>query len=525
VEKRQHAPLARKYRPQRFEELAGQEAVSRTLQNAVGSRRTAHAYLLFGPKGSGKTTTARILAKALNCKDGPTPTPCGACPACLEIAAGNCIDVLELDAASNTQVDKIREMIIESVSLGPSRDRRKIYIIDEVHMLSGSSFNALLKTLEEPPDHAVFILATTEFAKIPATIVSRCQRFRFRPLGHEIIADQLRRVACAERIEAEPEALALLAQAGGGSLRDSLGLLDQAVSFADGKVTREKVAGILGLLPEEILLGTVRALVGRDAKALSARIDQTVAEGYDPSQLLRDLRGRLNELHLAALGVRPKPSGDWGELAAAGTPETFSFLIRCVNRTLEDLRFSDAPAISFELGLFGMIEAAYDLGSWVSRLEALEKRLSGASGAPEPAARTTPEPEPPRTKPPLSHKLPLPDAWKAFLEKLQGDKPVLAAALSAADAGPGPGGSWRIAFGNGFNLDRAKKEQASLEAALSEEAGQSVRLELALSEAPRKAACEEGWVDASSDEEEPQDPGVRKVLGVFPGKVRQARKK
>ena len=235
-----YVSLANKYRPQTFEEVVGQESVCKTLVNAIKSGRIAHAYLFYGPRGCGKTTTARLLAKALNCtgngNNKPTASPCGECPQCREIAASGDMDVLELDAASNTQVDKVREVIIDTVALACGRDRYKVFILDEVHMLSDSSFNALLKTIEEPPDHVVFILATTELNKVPITIASRCQTFRFKPLTEEEITNHLLDLAGAENIELEDDAAKAIAKSANGALRDALTVFDRAIAFSDGKV-------------------------------------------------------------------------------------------------------------------------------------------------------------------------------------------------------------------------------------------------------------------------------------------------
>ena len=253
--------LARRYRPQAFADLIGQEPVARALSNALTSNRVAHAYLFTGARGVGKTSTARILAKCLNCENGPTPTPCGICPLCLSIAAGDDVDVVEMDAASNRGIDEIRD-IRSNVQYRPSRARFKIYIIDEVHMLTKEAFNALLKTLEEPPAHVKFIFATTDANKLPITILSRCQRFDFAGISLPRIAEQLRGIVEAEGLQAEPEALELVARRAGGSMRDAQSLLDQLLAFASDKLTADQVHHLLGTAGDERVLGLGRGRGG-----------------------------------------------------------------------------------------------------------------------------------------------------------------------------------------------------------------------------------------------------------------------
>lgn len=290
--------LYREWRPQLFSQVVGQEHVCRTLRNAITQGRLAHAYLFCGPRGTGKTSTARILAKAVNCPNCQEGEPCNTCPSCRSITSGTHFDVLELDAASNRGIDDIRDLK-QKAGLAPTAGRYKFYIIDEVHMLSGDAFNALLKTLEEPPGHTIFVLATTEVHKVPATILSRCQRFDFRRLGSGIIADHLREIARSKGWEAEEGALQLIARQAGGALRDALGLLDQAASFGGGKVTARDVETLTGSLSEQELEGMLSAVFKGDIPALLGELDRIFAAGCEPRQLLYQLTDYVRELLLS----------------------------------------------------------------------------------------------------------------------------------------------------------------------------------------------------------------------------------
>jgi DNA polymerase-3 subunit gamma/tau len=296
--------IARRYRPQAFDELVGQEHVARALQQAISSNRVGHAYLFTGARGVGKTSAARILAKALNCVNGPTPTPCNECDVCLRVTAGDDVDVLEIDGASNRGIDEIRQLR-QNVAVRPSRVRYKIYIIDEVHMLTKEAFNALLKTLEEPPEHVKFIFATTEPQKIPITILSRCQRFDFAGVSSAAIQARLAQIAAAEGVVVEPEALQILASRAAGSMRDSQSLLEQLLAMGHQRISAADVNQLLGIAPAERLNGLVRHLLARDASAALAELDATIQSGVEVGLLLDQLVGYFRDVMTTTVGCGP----------------------------------------------------------------------------------------------------------------------------------------------------------------------------------------------------------------------------
>jgi len=292
-----HVSVYRRWRPKTFEELIGQERITRTLQNAIRSGRTSHAYLFAGHRGTGKTTTARIFAKALNCAAGPTPTPDNTCPSCTAISRGVSMDVIEIDGASNTSVDDVRDLK-EKIVLAPTESRYKVYIIDEVHMLSTSAFNALLKTLEEPPAHAVFVLVTTEPHRIPPTVLSRCQRFDFRRVSFGEITARLRAIAKEEGVVIDDAALAQIARNADGSVRDAESILDQLSAYTDGPIDRDLVTSVLGLVDDDTAAAFAEATIARDVATTLRLAQEATDAGKDVRQVLRTLLEHFRDLLL-----------------------------------------------------------------------------------------------------------------------------------------------------------------------------------------------------------------------------------
>ena len=391
--------LARKWRPQQFDDVIGQPAVTRTLANAIKSGRIAQSFVFAGPRGVGKTTTARILARALSCDRGPTADPCGVCDACREITEGRDIDVMEIDAATHTGIDNVREVIINGLSIMPVRNRYKVFIIDEVHQLSTSSFNALLKSIEEPPPHIVFMMATTELAKIPETVLSRSQVYEFKTISSRQIADQLRRIADAENVAVDDSALLLIARAAEGSMRDAQSAFDQVIAFAGQTVTTDDVATVLGLVGRDLLLDVVTAVADETPAAAFELSGRAVELGYDLRSVVRELSRVVRDL--LVLSVDPRRIDD-PEIASEGERDRLNGLVSRFSR--EDLLRAFDLLAKAEFDIRGAAQPRYHLEMallrWIHmrKLVPLTELLAGGTvspttAAPRPAPSAAPAPQ------------------------------------------------------------------------------------------------------------------------------------
>ena len=430
--------IARKYRPQNFGELIGQEHVKTTIENAINQKRIAHGYIFSGQRGTGKTTVARILARCLNCIDGPTPNPCGVCASCLEIPGGHSMDVIEIDAASNRGINEMRELR-ENVRFRPARDRYKVFIVDEAHQITSEAFNALLKTLEEPPEWVVFILCTTEVHKIPTTIASRCQQFSFRSVDFAELIKRMRWICDEEKIEADEDALAVLAQAGEGSVRDSLSALDQAIACCGGVLTAPQVRTLLGMFSLESLGKVAEALGNSDSQEMLGVVQELESNGHNLQHFCRELARYFRNLlvvRIAGKGTRlvaasAQEQERLFEVASKFSEDDLTRYLQLSLDLFKELQFSLQPRLHIELGLLKLVHAG--------RLLPIEQAIAMvSSGAALPAPQASrPSAPPPASSPVRSASQPAPRPTARFSVPPP-SAPVTPKAPPVATAAPSP---------------------------------------------------------------------------------------
>ncbi len=543
--------IARKWRPQKFDDVVGQQAVTRTLRNALTSGRLAQAFVFAGPRGVGKTTSARILARALNCVNGPTADPCGVCDACVEIAEGRDIDVLEIDAATHTQVDNVREVIISGLAIAPVRNRYKIFIIDEVHQLSNSSFNALLKSIEEPPPHVVFMMATTELDKIPETVLSRSQVYEFRTISTKAIADQLRRIVDAEGITASDESLQLVARDAEGSMRDAQSKLDQVIAFTGPALTTEDVSTVLGLVGRDLLLDAMQAVADEDAAAAFDLTARAVEAGYDLRAVCRELSRAVRDL--LVLSVDPSRINDTeiaGEtererltdLAGRFSREDLLRAFDVLTRAELDIRAAAQPRHHLEMALLRWI--------YLRKIRPIEDVIAGglpaaqsetasspkaaprqAVPASAPRPQPTPAPRAPSNPPDPSNPRDSSAAKDAFLAEIRKNKVVFYNTVVAQAQTIELTGD-RVTFTflpNQRTLREAFEEKRSWLESIAE---QATGRKLTVTAAPSATAASAGGGSGQKEpaaapdkksalrEQAMADAGVQAMLEVFPGEIR-----
>lgn len=553
--------LARKYRPQTFEDVVGQAHVTQTLKNAISGDRVAHAILFSGPRGTGKTTIARILAKAMNCESGPTPTPCNTCRSCMDITAGRGADVFEIDGASNNSVDQVRELR-DNIRYMPAHSRYKIYIIDEVHMLSIAAFNALLKTLEEPPPHVMFFFATTEPHKIPITILSRCQRHDLRRIDPADISQYMESLCRQESAALSSGNLATIARESGGSMRDALSLLDQILACSDGQLDDDYVVNLLGGMDRQVLLDLSGAVFAKDISRILAAIDVVFKNGHDLKRFYADLLMHFRHLMLIKMNARPEmladlTSGEIETLAGQVDGVSIAFIDQVFTLLFNaeaTVRHASQPRLAIEMVFFKIhqISPALPIDLLIERMDSLlkdpnlkpapgvvEAQSAYGSATAQPAPRGQGQPVSGRQKavpesvdndlPDKSGKVPSggsgggdDDVWGRMMALVAEKKPSIAAALSRSKLVSVSDQAFTVAVrDNDYTVNMVKKNLAMIEAVCREHAGRGIHVDFSSSAADAK--------DAATAKQKADDvrqrllnhPLVGDAVDIFNGKIEE----
>lgn len=553
--------LARKYRPQIFGEVVDQEHVTRTLTNAITSDRMAHAVLFCGPRGTGKTTVARILAKAMNCQEGPTPSPCNRCRSCREITGGHAADVFEIDGASNNSVEQVRDLR-ETVRYMPAHSAYKIYIIDEVHMLSTAAFNALLKTLEEPPEHVMFIFATTEPHKIPITIHSRCQRYEFRRIKLEAIVAHMQTLCESEKVEIDDDSLALIAREAGGSMRDALSLLDQIMACISDRVTYDQVVDLLGVVDNKQIFDLTTALLSSDISTMLEILDTIYDRGHDMKRLYADLVTHFRNLVLVKMGIDNRQTVDLPDYVVQQMADLVQNMSSAYLQQIFDLffkqeavvKYSNHPKLALEMIVLRLlqIKPALPIEDLIDKLDLLRHEMMLSPQPPSKSSTAVSGPKPEATVETRSENKPMtvPDEpksskshtvaiesnrttaeakggvdglWQQIREKISGTNPSLAASLANSRLKKRTDQRLEIEVNaNGFQLSMIKRDRSmeALKKACRETFGRDMRVDITATESKSPDVSPPQKKDENRLKNEALNhPLVSEALEIFNGKL------
>lgn len=513
--------IALKFRPQRFEDVVGQDHVTRVIRNGIDSGRIPHAFIFSGPRGVGKTSVARILAKCLNCEKGPTSTPCNECRLCREITASRAVDVFEIDAASHTGVDNIRELI-ENARYAPAMSRYKVFIIDEVHMLSKSAFNALLKTLEEPPAHVVFIMATTEVEKVPLTVLSRCQRYEFRRIGVDDIISQLRHISSLEGLKITDDAMMTIAIQADGSMRDAQSIMEHLASFGKQEIDVDSVEEILGIIDHATLRSLLKAIIDRDAVEMIKLIDRVYQFGKDLTQLYKTLLEQFRNMMLLKLGYNelPIPLEDKAfltDLVEAIPFEEIHRFLSILIRSEDDLKYSMLPRITVETILLRIVSAP--------RLADLAKVIDAISSGKLPALPEVAI-QPSTREEPVLYKKPIdghPKLWEGFLGYLRDHDHALYAVLSKSRLVSEKEGEVVLSVSSAFMADQVNRILPDVSKRARGFFNRDVRIEISFGDAGKEV--KEEPTPSEIRARAMKSHVVREVLSQFNGVIRDVKPK